>query len=107
LRTLSSDHRDYKSTYAGDLRARDAAYHQGTVWPWLMGHYIDARLRVYGDKAEARGLLRAFADHLQDAGIGTISEIFDAEAPFRPRGCIAQAWSVAEVLRAYLVTHSG
>lgn len=104
LRTLSSDHPDYKPTYAGDLRARDAAYHQGTVWPWLLGHYIDARLRVYRDKAEARNLLQAFADHLYDAGIGTISEIFDAEPPFRPRGCIAQAWSVAEVLRAYLTT---
>jgi len=104
LRTLSPDHPDYKATYAGDLRARDAAYHQGTVWPWLIGHYIDARLKVYHDKAEARGLLRAFATHLHDAGIGTISEIFDAEPPFRPRGCIAQAWSVAEVLRAYLRT---
>ena len=104
LRTLSPDHPDYKPTYAGDLRARDAAYHQGTVWPWLIGHYIDARLKVYHDKAEARGLLRAFAAHLHDAGIGTISEIFDAEPPFRPRGCIAQAWSVAEVLRAYLLT---
>jgi predicted glycogen debranching enzyme len=104
LRTLSPDHPDYKATYAGDLRARDAAYHQGTVWPWLIGHYIDARLKVYHDKAEARGLLRAFAAHLHDAGIGTISEIFDAEPPFRPRGCIAQAWSVAEVLRAYLLT---
>ena len=104
LRTLSPDHSDYKPTYAGDLRARDAAYHQGTVWPWLIGHYIDARLKVYHDKAEARGLLRAFAAHLHDAGIGTISEIFDAEPPFRPRGCIAQAWSVAEVLRAYLLT---
>jgi predicted glycogen debranching enzyme len=104
LRTLSPDHPDYKATYAGDLRARDAAYHQGTVWPWLIGHYIDARLRVYGDKAEARSLLHAFTDHLHDAGIGTISEIFDAGPPFRPRGCIAQAWSVAEVLRAYLKT---
>ncbi|HEY7128360.1 MAG TPA: amylo-alpha-1,6-glucosidase [Nitrospira sp.] len=104
LRTLSPDHPHYKATYAGDLRARDAAYHQGTVWPWLIGHYIDARLKVYHDKAEARGLLRAFAAHLHDAGIGTISEIFDAEPPFRPRGCIAQAWSVAEVLRAYLLT---
>jgi predicted glycogen debranching enzyme len=104
LRTLSPDHPEYKSTYAGDLRARDAAYHQGTVWPWLIGHYIDARLRVYGDKAEARSLLRAFSDHMHDAGIGTISEIFDAEPPYRPRGCIAQAWSVAEVLRAYLKT---
>ena len=64
LRTLSPDHPDYKRTYAGDLRARDAAYHQGTVWPWLLGHYIDARLKVYRDKAEARSLLRAFADHL-------------------------------------------
>jgi predicted glycogen debranching enzyme len=104
LRTLSPDHPDYKPTYAGDLRARDAAYHQGTVWPWLLGHYIDARLKVYRDKAEARRLLRAFADHFHEAGIGTISEIFDAEPPFRPRGCIAQAWSVAEVLRAYLKT---
>ena len=107
LRTLSPDHPDYKPTYAGDLRARDAAYHQGTVWPWLLGHYIDARLKVYRDRSEARGLLRAFADHLQDAGIGTISEIFDAEPPFRPRGCIAQAWSVAELLRAWLRTGRG
>jgi predicted glycogen debranching enzyme len=104
LRTLSPDHPDYKATYAGDLRARDAAYHQGTVWPWLIGHYIDARLKVNGDKAEARKLLGLFAHHLQDAGVGTISEIFDAEPPFQPRGCIAQAWSVAEVLRAYLNT---
>jgi len=72
------------------------------VWPWLLGHYIDARLRVYGDKAQARALLGAFARHLQDAGIGTVSEIFDAEPPFDARGCIAQAWSVAEVLRAYV-----
>ncbi len=104
LRTLASDHPDYKPTYSGDLRARDAAYHQGTVWPWLIGHYMDARLREYPHKARARARLRAFADHLRDAGIGTISEIFDAEPPFRPRGCIAQAWSVAEVLRAYLTT---
>jgi len=104
LRTLAPDHPDYKPTYSGDLRARDAAYHQGTVWPWLIGHYLDAWLRVHEDKAQARSLLRAFKDHLQDAGIGTISEIFDAEPPYRPRGCIAQAWSVAEVLRAYLKT---
>jgi glycogen debranching enzyme len=102
LRSLSRNHHAYKSTYSGDLRARDAAYHQGTVWAWLIGHYIDARLRVYGDKAAAQNLLSQFRSHLQDAGIGTISEIFDAEPPYRPRGCIAQAWSVAEVLRAYL-----
>ena len=107
LRTLAPGHPDYKATYAGDLRARDAAYHQGTVWPWLIGHFIDARLKVYRDKAGARSLLRAFDQHLQDAGIGTISEIFDAEPPFHARGCIAQAWSVAEVLRAYLKTNDG
>jgi predicted glycogen debranching enzyme len=104
LRSLSPDHPDYKATYSGDLRARDAAYHQGTVWAWLIGHYIDAYLRAYGDKNQAHSLLTAFRSHLSDAGIGTISEIFDAEPPYRPRGCIAQAWSVAEVLRAFLKT---
>ena len=104
LRTLSRTHRDYKSHYRGNLRSRDAAYHQGTVWPWLIGHYIDAYLRVYPDPAGARALLDAFPAHLSDAGIGSISEIFDAEEPFAPGGCVAQAWSVAEVLRAWLKT---
>ena len=102
LRTLSPDHPDYKATYHGDLRARDAAYHQGTVWPWLMGHYVDAVQKC--DPSGTGSPLRAFEDHLRDAGVGSISEIFDAEAPFLPRGCIAQAWSVAEVLRAWLAT---
>jgi predicted glycogen debranching enzyme len=104
LRSLAPGHRDYKPTYSGDLRARDAAYHQGTVWAWLIGHYIDARLKVYPDKAAAHSLLAAFHTHIREAGIGTISEIFDAEPPYSPRGCIAQAWSVAEVLRAHLNT---
>jgi len=104
LRTLSRDHPEYKSHYRGNLRERDAAYHQGTVWPWLIGHYIDAYLRVYPDPASARTLLEAFPAHLCDAGVGSISEIFDAEAPFAPGGCVAQAWSVAEVLRAWLKT---
>jgi predicted glycogen debranching enzyme len=104
LRTLSSDHPDYKAHYRGNLRARDAAYHQGTVWPWLIGHYIDAYLRVYPDPSGARALLEAFPGHLYDAGIGSISEIFDAEEPFAPGGCMAQAWSIAEVLRAWLKT---
>jgi len=104
LRTLSSDHPDYKSRYRGDLLARDAAYHQGTVWPWLIGHYIDAWLKVYDDIAGARRLLMAFPDHLRDAGVGSISEIFDADLPHIPGGCMAQAWSVAEVLRAWLNT---
>ena len=104
LRTLSKDHPDYKANYEGDLRTRDAAYHQGTVWPWLIGHFVTAWLRVHPSRVQARALLNAFAHHLQDAGMGSISEIFDAEAPYTPRGCIAQAWSVAEVLRAWLLT---
>jgi predicted glycogen debranching enzyme len=105
LRSLAPGHREYKAQYYGDLRARDAAYHQGTVWAWLVGPYVDAYLRVYpGDLSGARECLAGFEKHLGDAGIGTISEIFDAEEPFTPRGCIAQAWSIAEVLRAWLKT---
>jgi predicted glycogen debranching enzyme len=105
LRSLDPGHPDYKARYYGDLRARDAAYHQGTVWAWLIGPFVDAWLRVNpADRHAARRLLEAFGPHLSDAGVGSISEIFDAEAPFAPRGCIAQAWSVAEVLRAWLMT---
>src|SRR5690606_1671260 len=75
LRTLSADHPDYKSHYRGDLRARDAAYHQGTIWPWLIGHYVDASLKIDPDRAAARRLLLGFRDHLEEAGIGSISEI--------------------------------
>ena len=106
LRTLSRDHPDYKRSYEGDLLTRDGAYHQGTVWPWLIGHYVDAVLRV---RCAAQGATRtpganlnAFLTHLSDCGMGTIAEIFDADSPYEPRGCIAQAWSVAEVLRARL-----
>jgi predicted glycogen debranching enzyme len=105
LRSLAPGERDYKPTYDGDLRARDAAYHQGTVWAWLIGPFIDAWLRVHPkDFATARGFLDGFRDHLRVAGVGSISEIFDAEPPYTPRGCICQAWSVAEVLRAFLKT---
>jgi predicted glycogen debranching enzyme len=105
LRSLAPGEPDYKSHYFGDLRARDAAYHQGTVWAWLIGPFIDAWLRVYPKEREtARHFLDAFEPHLADAGIGSISEVFDAEPPFTPRGCIAQAWSVAEVLRALVRT---
>jgi predicted glycogen debranching enzyme len=106
LRSLAPGHRDYKPQYYGDLRARDAAYHQGTVWGWLAGPFVDAWLKLHPeDKAGARRYcLDGFAQHLDDAGIGTLSEIFDAEAPYTPRGCMAQAWSVAEVLRAWLAT---
>jgi predicted glycogen debranching enzyme len=102
LRSLSRDHPDYKNKYFGDLRARDAAYHQGTVWGWLIGPFIDAWLKVNpDDRAGARQFLEGFQPHLNEACLGSISEIFDAEPPFTPRGCIAQAWSVAEVLRAW------
>jgi predicted glycogen debranching enzyme len=105
LRSLAPGDPDYKPRYFGDLRARDAAYHQGTVWGWLVGPFIDAWLKVHPDEREkARGFLAAFETHLAEAGIGSISEVFDAEPPFTPRGCIAQAWSVAEVLRCLVKT---
>ncbi|HZZ72024.1 MAG TPA: amylo-alpha-1,6-glucosidase [Pirellulales bacterium] len=105
LRTLAPGSPDYKPKYYGDLRARDAAYHQGTVWGWLIGPYVDALLKVYPDRrAEARQALEGFVDHLHEGCIGSISEIFDAEEPYTPRGCIAQAWSVAEVLRCWAKT---
>jgi glycogen debranching enzyme len=100
LRSLSREHPDYKEKYFGDIRSRDAAYHQGTVWGWLIGPFIDAWLKVHPDEfGTASALLNGFDSHIEEAGIGTISEIFDAEKPFTPRGCISQAWSVAEILR--------
>ena len=102
LRSLSPDHPDYNPKYFGDLRSRDAAYHQGTVWAWLIGPYIDAWLRLNpGQETKARVFLEGFVPHLNQACVGSISEVFDAEAPHTPRGCIAQAWSVAEVLRCW------
>jgi predicted glycogen debranching enzyme len=99
LRTLSPDDPRYQASYHGDQRARDAAYHMGMAWPWLMGPYLDAHLRLKGDGESVRRLLEPFLAHLYDAGLGTISEIFEPEPPYRPVGCISQAWSVAEILR--------
>jgi predicted glycogen debranching enzyme len=105
LRSLAPGHPDYKPKYYGDLRSRDAAYHQGTVWAWLIGPFVDAWLKVYPDDREgARRLLDGFSEHLNEACVGSISEIFDADPPFVPRGCVAQAWSVAEVLRCLVKT---
>jgi predicted glycogen debranching enzyme len=105
LRSLSPDDPEYKPLYSGDLRSRDGAYHQGTVWAWLIGPFIDAWMRVHPEeKPGARKFLEFFPEHLSEAGIGTISEVYDARAPHAAGGCIAQAWSVAEVLRCWVKT---
>ena len=104
LRTLSPDGPAYRGRYAGDRLARDQAYHQGTVWAWLMGPFIEAFLKVSAHSTDAARQadewLEAFGPHLARAGLGSVSEVFDGDAPHRPGGCVAQAWSVAEVLRA-------
>jgi predicted glycogen debranching enzyme len=103
LRTLSPLDRRYRGRYEGDLEARDHAYHQGTVWPWLLGHYIRAYTRLNRRSAASiaycLGLLEPFRQHLGVACLGNISEVFDGDPPHLPKGCIAQAWSVAEILR--------
>ncbi len=105
LRSLAPGHPDYKPRYDGDLRTRDAAYHQGTIWGWLIGPFVDAWLKTFPDDREgARRLLDGLGQELSAACIGTISEIYDADPPFAPRGCVAQAWSVAEALRALAIT---
>jgi predicted glycogen debranching enzyme len=104
LRSLAPNHSDYRGRYAGSPRERDAVYHQGTVWGWLLGPFAEAHLRVYHDPQQAAGFLAPIADHLLAHGLGSVSEIFDGDAPHTPRGCFAQAWSVAEILRAWLVT---
>lgn len=104
LRTLSPKDSRYRATYEGNQYSRDSAYHQGTVWPWLLGPFVSAYVRVNDETATARAraheLLRGIEQHLTEAGLGQISEIFDANAPYQPRGCFAQAWSIAEALRA-------
>jgi len=92
---------EYRGDYQGGPWQRDGCYHQGPVWAWLLGAYAEAHYRVYGDRAAALALLHPIEDHLRDAGLGTISEILEGDAPHLPRGCVAQAWSVAEVLRVW------
>lgn len=105
VRTLDADDPRYCARYEGGQMQRDLAYHQGTAWPWLLGPFVTAHLRVYGDRIAARAfLIPLLRDHVNDTGIGYVSEIFDADHPWAPRGCIAQAWSVAEVLRAWAAT---
>lgn len=112
LRSLSPDDPGYKSHYGGDAFQRDSAYHQGTVWSWLLGPFVEAGMKCAGDtfRAEAVAVIDRFAPHLNEACIGTVSEIFDGAAPHHPRGCVAQAWGVAEILRViktYSLFHAG
>jgi predicted glycogen debranching enzyme len=100
LRSLSPRDANYRPIYSGSPFERDTAYHQGTVWAWLIGGFVDAYRKVYPDgEKRVEEILSNFKNHLSEAGCGQISEIFDADAPHNPRGCFAQAWSVAEVLR--------
>jgi predicted glycogen debranching enzyme len=101
LRSLAPGHPDYRGRYEGGPWERDGAYHQGTVWAWLLGPFALAHFNVHGDRALARSYLEPLAHHLDDYGLGSIAEIFDGDPPHPPRGCIAQAWSVAETLRAW------
>jgi glycogen debranching enzyme len=104
LRSLDPSHLCYVGVYKGNQRERDGSYHQGTVWSWLLGHYFTAKIRIQGEKGreEVEKFLEHFQYHFLEAGIGNVSEIFDGNAPFTPKGCIAQAWGVAEILRAYV-----
>jgi predicted glycogen debranching enzyme len=104
LRSLAPNHLHYRGYYEGNPVQRDSAYHQGTVWAWLLGPFVIAHLRVFQNPNLARSFLEPMVNHLTTGGLGTISEIFDGNAPMHPRGCIAQAWSVGEILRAWLAT---
>ncbi len=104
LRSLAQGEAGYQGHYGGGPRERDGAYHQGTVWGWLLGPFVLAHLRVYGDRKAAQSFLEPLGMQISSHGLGTLSEIFDGDAPFAPRGCIAQAWTVAEVLRAWRAT---
>ncbi|MBE8987739.1 amylo-alpha-1,6-glucosidase [Nostoc sp. LEGE 12450] len=106
LRSLAPDHFQYQGKYGGNQYQRDGAYHQGTVWGWLLGPFVLAHLRVYKNPEQARQFLEPMANHLTTHGLGSLSEIFDGDAPMTARGCIAQAWTVAEVLRAWFATES-
>jgi len=108
LRSLSPHDPAYRSRYAGNSWERDSAYHQGTVWGWLIGPFVEAYLRVHDFSPSAKSRMRAglqtLVAHLDEAGLGSVSEVFDGDPPHRPGGCIAQAWSVAELLRAWRMT---
>jgi predicted glycogen debranching enzyme len=101
LRSLAPGDPAYIGRYGGDRHSRDAAYHQGTTWGWLLGPFVSAHFRVHRDPNQARAFLLPMLQHLHSHCVGSLSEIFDGDPPFAPRGCIAQAWTVAEVLRVW------
>lgn len=110
LRSLSADDKRYKGIYGGPQRQRDEAYHQGTVWPFLLGHFVDAYLKVHecssDSKKRAAELIAPLLRNLTEDGcLGQIAEIFDGDPPHKPKGCFAQAWSVGELIRAYLMVN--
>jgi predicted glycogen debranching enzyme len=112
LRSLSPEDSSYRARYEGGMAERDTAYHQGTVWPWLIGAFVDAWLRVHGDDAEHRAearrrFLTPLQGHLGVAGLGHVSEIADGHTPHTPRGCPFQAWSLGELIRALARTSPG
>ena len=104
LRSLAMGVSEYDGHYGGSPQHRDGIYHQGTVWGWLIGSFVLAHLRVYKNPEMARRFLEPMGKQITTAGLGTLSEIFDGDAPFHPRGCIAQAWTVGEVLRSWRAT---
>jgi predicted glycogen debranching enzyme len=101
LRSLSPENPEYKGHYGGSTFLRDSAYHQGTVWSWLLGPFIEAGMKTEGEsfRKKAAEMIAQFSNHLNEGCIGSVSEIFDGDAPHQPRGCVAQAWGVAEILR--------
>ena len=101
LRTLSQADSAFRPRYEGGSHSRDGAYHQGTVWPWLLGAFAEADYKVYGNREQARAILHPLHAEMGRYGIGSLAEIYDATEPYRPNGCIAQAWSVAETLRVW------
>jgi glycogen debranching enzyme len=101
LRSLGPSEPGYVGRYSGGPRERDSAYHQGTVWGWLLGPYALAHYKVYGDRAAAQSFLEPLGRSIYSAGLGSIGEIFGGDAPFPATGCFAQAWSVAEVVRVW------
>ena len=112
LRTLSREDPRYVDRYRGNQEERDRAYHQGTVWPWPLGHFVEAFVRIYAENPDRVQELRAyleplFGDHIESWGLGSVSEVLEPEPPHQPGGCPMQAWSLAETIRSYRLLATG